>query len=203
MLSNEFYDSSWFHYIVMPLLIFICKVSDVTLGTLRNLFLAKGIKSIVPVVGFFEVMIWIIAVNQVLKHLDNVMSYMGWGLGYAAGIYIGIKIDERLGLGLQMMRIVTNKSCDELVDGLAKENFGVTVMDGNGTKGPVKVIYIIIKRTDYRKVNLLVQQYSPEAFYTVEDIREANRGVFPAAGSNATLFYLKRLLPLSSRRRNI
>lgn len=183
----------------MPFIIFICRVSDVTLGTLRNLFLSKNIKSIVPVVGFFEVMIWIIAVNQVLQHMDNFMSYLGWGLGYATGIIIGIKIDERLGLGLQMLRIITNKNCDELVAALNEANLGSTVVDGQGAKGKVTMVYLIIKRTDQKKVSTLIQFYNPDSFYTIEDIKEVNKGVFPAAGENQTWFYLKRLLPFSKK----
>lgn len=199
MFSPEFYNSDLFHYLIMPFVIFICRVSDVTLGTLRNLFLSKNLKSIVPVVGFFEVMIWIIAVSQVLKHLDNFMSYMGWGLGYATGIIIGIKIDERLGLGLQMLRVITNKDCEQLVAALNHANLGSTLIEGQGAKGKVNIVYLIIKRTDLKKVSTLIQFYSPDSFYTIEDIKEANKGVFPVAGGNQTLFYIKRLFPLSNQ----
>ncbi|MEO8146100.1 MAG: DUF5698 domain-containing protein [Bacteroidia bacterium] len=199
MFSEQFYNSDLFHWAVMPLLIYLCRVSDVTLGTLRNLFLSKNLKQIVPVVGFFEVMIWLVAVSQVLKHMDNFMCYAGWGLGYATGIIIGIKIDERLGLGLQMLRIITNKDCDELVEALNKEDLGATVIDGKGAKGPIKMVYLIIKRTDFKKVSTYIQLHNPDAFYTIEDVKEARRGVFPMAGGNQTMFYLRRLLPLANR----
>jgi uncharacterized protein YebE (UPF0316 family) len=199
MFSEQFYSSEVFHWLIMPLLIFLCRVSDVTLGTLRNLFLSKNLKNLVPIVGFFEVMIWLLAVSQVLKHMDNIMCYAGWGLGYATGIIIGIKIDERLGLGLQMLRIITNKDCDDLVEALNKENLGATVVDGKGAKGPIKMVYLIIKRTDFKKVSMFIQLHNPDAFYTVEDIKEARKGVFPATGGNQTLFYLRRLLPLANK----
>mgnify|MGYP000848295560 CR=1 FL=1 len=197
MFSQEFLNSNAFHWVVMPLIIFLCRVSDVTLATLRNLFLGKGIKTLVPVVGFFEVMIWLIAVNQVLKHMDNIMCYAGWGLGFATGIIIGIRIDERLGLGLQMLRIITNQDCTNLVAALNRENLGATIIDGKGAKGPIQMVYLIIKRTDFKKVATYIQLHNPDAFYTVEDVKEARHGVFPMAGGNQTLFYLRRLLPLS------
>jgi uncharacterized protein YebE (UPF0316 family) len=199
MFSEQFYNSEVFHWLVMPFLIFICRVSDVTLGTLRNLFLSKGIKTLVPIVGFFEVLIWLVAVNQVLKHMDNIMCYAGWGLGYATGIIIGIKIDERLGLGLQMLRIITNQNCTNLIQALNKEDLGATIIDGKGAKGPIQMVYLIIKRTDFKKVSMFIQLHNPDAFYTVEDVKEARHGVFPMTGGNQTLFYLRRLLPLADK----
>ncbi len=199
MFSQEFINSNTFHWVVMPFIIFLCRVSDVTLATLRNLFLAKGIKSLVPVVGFFEVMIWLIAVNQVLKHMDNIMCYAGWGLGFATGIIIGIKIDERLGLGLQMLRLITNQDCTNLVAALNRENLGATIIDGKGAKGPIQMVYLIIKRTDFKKVATYIQLHNPDAFYTVEDVKEARHGVFPITGGNQTIFYLRRLIPLSKK----
>lgn len=199
MFSPSFYNSDFFHWVIMPLIIYLCRVSDVTLGTLRNLFLSKNFKTLVPIVGFFEVMIWLVAVSQVLSHMDNFMCYAGWGLGYATGIIIGIKIDERLGLGLQMLRIITHKPCDEFVSALNRENLGATIIDGYGAKGPVKMVYLIIKRTDFKKVSSLIQTYNPDAFYTIEDVKEASKGVFPASGGNQTLYYLRRLLPLADK----
>ena len=180
----------------MPLLIFLCRVCDVTLGTLRNLFLAKGIKNVVPFIGFLEVLIWTIAVSQVLKHLDNLLSYTAFALGYATGIYVGIKMDERLGLGLQLFRIVIVKHTQALLDALKQINIGYTLVDGAGSQGPVKLIYLVIKRTHHNQVCNLIHTHNPDAFYTVEDVKDANKGVFPPIGSNQTLYYLRRLFPL-------
>jgi uncharacterized protein YebE (UPF0316 family) len=196
---TEFYQSPLFHYVVMPLLIFICRVCDVTLGTLRNLFLAKGIKSIVPFIGFLEVLIWTIAVSQVLEHLDNLLSYTAFALGYATGIYVGIKMDEKLGLGLQLFRIVVIQQSQKLLDALQQLNIGYTIVNGEGSQGPVKVIYLIIKRTYFDQVCNLIHNHNPDAFYTVEDVKDAYKGVFPPAGGNQTLFYLRRLFPLSNK----
>ena len=199
MSLQTFYDSGLFHWVLLPLLIFVSRCCDVTLGTLRNIFLSKNLKTLVPVIGFFEVMIWIVAVNAVFKHLDNFMCYLAWGHGYATGIIIGIKIDQRLGLGLQMLRLVTNKINNEFIHALRTNDLGATIVDAHGTVGPVKMIYIIIKRSDHALVSQLIAKYHPDSFYTIEDVKEANKGVFPQPGANNTLFYLRKLFPLSAK----
>lgn len=187
MFSQEFLNSELFNWVVLPLLIFLSRTCDVTLGTLRSIFLSKNIKYIVPVLGFFEVLIWLIAISQIMKNLHNVACYLGWAFGYSLGIYVGIKIEERLALGLQVIRVITNHDCHDLVEAFKKEKMGVTLIDGQGSMGPVKIIFTIIKRKDKTYAIQLINQFNPNSFYSIEDIRNVNQGVF-RGGSSASRF---------------
>src|SRR5438874_10738535 len=105
-LDTSFFDSEIFRWAVLPALIFIARMCDVTLGTLRNVFISKGLRNAVPVLGFFEVLIWLISIRQIMQHLDNPMCYLAFASGFATGTYVGLGIEKRLALGLQILRVI-------------------------------------------------------------------------------------------------
>lgn len=166
------------NWVILPLLIFVCRMSDVTLATLRNIFISKGFRSIVPFIGFFEVLIWLIAMKQVMNHVDNWLSYFAWAAGFSMGTYVGMRIEERLALGTQVIRIITNQLSDNLIHALREANHGITVVDAQGAKGPVKMIFSVVKRTSVDEVVDIIEKHQPNAFYSVEDVRNAQHGVF-------------------------
>ncbi len=196
MFSEQFLQSDLFNWVVLPALIFLSRTCDVTLGTLRNILLSRNIKKIVPVIGFFEVLIWLIAVSQIIKNLHNVLCYVSFAGGYSMGIFVGIKIEARLALGMQMMRIITNKESSSLMFALHEANLGVTEINAQGSQGPVKVLLTIIKRKDAGQVIELVNKHSPNAFITIEDIRSAQQGIFPGQSGNK-FDYFRRIFPFS------
>jgi uncharacterized protein YebE (UPF0316 family) len=195
MFSHEFLQSELFNWVILPILIFLARTCDVTLGTLRNIFLSKNIRYIVPFLGFFEVLIWLLAVSQIIRNLNNVMCFFAFAGGYSMGIFVGIKIEERLALGLQVLRIITHLNTADLVEKLQKNNFGVTMMDAMGSKGPVKVLLTVIKRKDLDMVSKMISEHNPNAFYSIEDIRTSSQGVFPTVASESKLNHLKRIFP--------
>ncbi|MFN8164992.1 MAG: DUF2179 domain-containing protein [Bacteroidia bacterium] len=195
-MSANFMDGELFKWVILPIIIFIARTMDVTLGTLRNVFISKGFRNIVPFIGFVEVMIWLISIRQVMQHLDNPVCYIGFAGGFAMGTYVGLLIDNRLALGLQVLRIIIHTDHLPLVDALQKENLGVTIMDGHGAKGPVKIIFTIVKRKDIAKVKGIIQDLNPNAFYSIEDIRIANQGVFPKKRKlEGTFDYIRNVIP--------
>lgn len=173
---NSSFD--YYAWIVLPFLIFISRLCDVTLNTLRHVFMTKGYKKIVPFLGFFEVLIWIIVVGQVMKNLNNIACYIAWASGFATGTYVGLLVEERLALGLQVLRIITNQDCTTLIDALRNNNHGVTIVDGHGAKGPVKLLYAVVKRKDMTSLAKLIEEHNPGAFYSVEDVKSTNQGIF-------------------------
>jgi len=189
-------DPFWFEWVVLPLLIFLSRSSDVTLATLRNVFIARNIRNVVPILGFFEVLLWLVAISTVLQNLTNVACYIGFAAGYANGILLGLKIEERLALGKQMVRIFAKTETSGLVDDLYKNGMGVTLMDARGSQGPVTVIFITLNRKDMPILEGLIQKHIPNAFYTVEDIRKTQLGVFPDKRGEGRFDFLRALLPL-------
>jgi uncharacterized protein YebE (UPF0316 family) len=192
---TEVFDTEIFKWVILPVLIFIARTLDVTLGTLRNVFISKGFRNIVPFIGFFEVLIWLISIRQVMQHLDNPVCYIGFAGGFAMGTYVGLRIENRLALGLQVLRIITPDWLP-LFEALQKHDLGITIIDGHGAKGPVKIIFTIVKRKDIAFVRDLIQRVNPNAFYSIEDIRIANQGVFPKKSTvNSKMDYIRNVFP--------
>jgi len=194
MLQSIFGSFDYYSWIILPLIIFTSRVCDVSLGTLRHVFISKGFRKIVPLLGFFEVLIWIVVVAQVMKNLNNIACYLAWAGGFATGTYVGLMIEERLALRLQVIRIITNQNCDELLETLKKENHGLTIVDAQGGVGPVKMVFTIVKRKNTQAVVKLIQQYNPTAFYSIEDIKNANQGVF-TENSKSGFAFIRQLMP--------
>lgn len=172
-------DSFLFTYIVVPVLIFLARISDQSIGTLRIIFVSKGYRFWGPFLGFFEVIIWLIAVRFALKYIDsNLFCYIAYGAGFAMGNYIGIRLDEKISLGTVLLRIIPKKDTTELEHYLIEHHFGLTKVDAEGSTGKVKIIFTIIKRKDIPHVTSVINQFNPNAFYTIEEIKAVNRGVF-------------------------
>ena len=186
----------WFSWVVLPLLIFLSRLTDVTLATLRHIFVSKGFRKIVPFLGFVEVLIWLVAMRQVFHNLNNIACFFAWAGGFAMGTYCGMLIEERLALGMQIIRIITDKNCIVLVEQLRIINQGVTVVDAEGAKGPVKIIFTIVKRVNKKMVVNLIHQHDENAFYSVEDVKSSSHGVF---SSDSNLSYFRRLFPERSK----
>jgi uncharacterized protein YebE (UPF0316 family) len=180
-------------WVVLPVLIFLARICDVSLGTIRLVFVARGYKYLAPLVGFFEVLIWIIAISQILGHLSTPMCYFGYAAGYATGNHVGILIAEKLSLGVVLIRVITQKEADSLVARLTAEDYGVTRLAGQGANGPVEVIFTIVPRRAIQAVVDLVKEFNPHAFYSIEDVDFVERGVFPLKRSWPTLEVLQPL----------
>ena len=168
-----------FAWVILPLMIFFFRICDVSLGTLRVIFIARGLKYIAPAIGFFEVIIWLIAIGQVMNNISNVASYIAYGGGFAAGTFIGMKVEERLRLGTVVVRVISPEDVTPLVSYLRQRSFGVTIADGVGSKGKVKIILSVVKRQDLDEVISAIRDYLPKAFYSVEDIKSVADGGFP------------------------
>jgi uncharacterized protein YebE (UPF0316 family) len=169
------HDNTTFVYIVLPVLIFLARILDVSIGTLRIIFVAKGLKYFAAFLGFFESLIWLIAVTQVMKNLNSWETYIAFALGFAAGNYVGVALEERIALGNLLIRVITQREADELVSVLWNEGYGVTSVDARGESGPVKLIFSITKRKNLAKIIAIIKKYNPNAFYTIEDMRYVNQ----------------------------
>lgn len=133
--------------------------------------------------GFFEILIWLLAIGQIMTNLSNPMCYIAYAGGFAIGNYVGICIAEKLSLGMVLIRIVTKKDALPLVEELKTENYGVTSVDGYGASGDVKVIFTIVPRREVNSVIELVKKLNPNAFYTIEEVGFVESGIFPVRKS--------------------
>jgi len=173
------FDGGLYTWFVLPALIFLARIADVSIGTVRVIFVSRGFKYLAPIVGFFEVLIWLLAIGQIMKNLSNPACYVAYAGGFAMGNYVGIRIAEKLSLGVVLIRVVTKKDALPLVECLKSANYGVTSVDGHGGTGQVKVVFTIVPRREVESVVRLIKTFNPRAFYSIEEVGFVERGVFP------------------------
>ena len=178
--------NSWvWVWVVVPLLISFSRILDVSFGTIRVIFVSKGLKKIAPILGFFEVLMWIIVVSQVMKNLSNPLYYVAYAAGFAMGTFVGLSIDEKLSIGMVSIRIITNEKTEEILTSLRLKNFGVTRLKGEGAFGPVDFLFTITDRIHVKDVAEILKNIEPNIFYEIEDIRSvSDSGIFPKIASN-------------------
>lgn len=179
-------DFDWYVWVGLPLLIFLARVFDVTLGTLRIIFTSRGMRNLAPVLGFIETFVWIVAVSSLVKHAQNVAAYIGYAGGFAIGTFVGMFLENKLAMGTVTVRAIIKRDPKELIEALYKAGFGVTAVEGQGASGIVKIIYTTIKRQDLPVVIEVFHQMLPGAFLSVEEVRSTEQGVIPAPKSNFT-----------------
>lgn len=167
---------SWLdlHPLFWPLFIFCARVVDVSMGTLRTICVVRGMRFTAACLGFFEVSIWVTAISGVLMHLDhwyNVVAYAG---GFATGNIVGIFIEQKLAIGMQIIRIISCSQSAAVAAGLRLAGFGVTEVKGHGLRGQVSISFVVAPRKDAVKVIQVAQRIDPEVVSTIEDVRSAH-----------------------------
>ena len=172
--------------ILLPLIIFFGRIVDVTLGTLRIIFVSKGQKSLAPLIGFFEVFIWIVVISQILSRANDIVAYLSYAAGYATGNYVGIIIEHQIAFGILVCRIYTNKEPQSLIKMLSERGYGTTVVEGMGSKKKVYIVEAVVERKSMKEIDRFIKEFDKDTFYTAEDLRVRQKGIFPA--KSLTLF---------------
>ncbi|MBU0528552.1 DUF2179 domain-containing protein [bacterium] len=176
---ESFFDTNLFNWVVLPLLIFIARILDVSIGTIRIIFVSRGMKLWAAVLGFFEVLIWISVIGQVLLNLTNPLTYIAYAAGFATGNYVGILIEQKISIGKVILRLITANDITSLITFLKSKKLRYTVLDGKGTMGAVNVLLTIIERKKLPILINSVNNFNPTAFYSIEDVRQVKEGDFP------------------------
>ena len=168
----EIYSSSYFNYLILPILIFLAKIFEVSIGTLRIIFVAKNNKLLSGITGFFEALIWLIVIAKIFENISNIYSYIAYATGFAVGVVVGVFVEEKLAMGTILIRIITRKEANELIDYLKESNYRITYFRAKSNKNEnTNIIYLIANRTDINFLIKKIKELNPNAFYTVEDIK--------------------------------
>ncbi|MBN2813632.1 MAG: DUF2179 domain-containing protein [Bacteroidales bacterium] len=171
----EIVNSPYFDFLILPLLIFLMRICDVTLDTMRIIFMTKGYRNVAPIIGFFEILIWIVAITRIMQNLSNWATYVAYAAGFATGNYVGMLLDEKLAIGHELIRVITRVDSGDLAKTLRSEGFGVTSVNAHGMQGEVGILYVIVNRKNQKMAVNIIQKHSPNAFFTVENIHFVNR----------------------------
>lgn len=189
----SFLDSTLYVWVVLPILVFFARVTDVSLGTLRIIFISRGKRNLAPLLGFVEVFIWITVVSQIVSHAHNILAYLAYAAGFASGAFVGMYIEGRLAIGTQVVLSIVQNNASELTARLHAAGYGVTCVDGIGANGPVKLIYTIVPRRNLEDVLSIIHQTHPHAFLSIQDIRSTQEGIFPIASpAQSGLFFPRK-----------
>lgn len=174
-------------FLLIPLAIFVAEMCVVTLSTLRIIFISRGHTFLAPLLGFGEITIWLFAVGTTMRNLHDPYCFLAFALGFTLGNLLGILIEKKLALGMVNVRVITHRNATGLVEAMRAANFGVTCVDGHGSKGPVQIVLTIVKRRQLPEVVALIEAYHPNAFYAVDELQGASEGIFPLQRGSSLL----------------
>ncbi len=156
--------------------IFILRVVGITLSTVRTLVMMRGMKVSSCVIGFFEMLVYVIALGEVVSNLANAWNILGYCLGFSVGTYIGMCFEDRLALGFSTLRIISRYRGKAVATAIREAGYGATEDQATGQKGVVSMIMVVLRRKDISAVMKVVSESDPEAFVTIDETRAIRQG---------------------------
>ncbi len=179
-MDTQFFDLFAIYPALMPISIFLLRVANMALDTLRVLYTVRGRNRQAWVFGFLTSLLFVVAISIVLSNLDNIWNVIAYAAGFATGNVVGIRIEERIAVGHAHIRIISSQLGDEIAESIRAAGYAATELPARGRDGSVSVISCSVVRRDIHRVRAEVDQIDPSAFITVEDIRPIHRGFWKA-----------------------
>ncbi len=164
--------------IVTYIYIFFSRIFDVSLGALRIIYLTRGRSKLAAAIGFFEVMIYVVALSMVVGNLHHPLCVLIYGLGFAAGNLVGSFIEEKVAVGFVTAQVVTVQDGRELDRSLREHGYGVTAMECYGRDGTHRILHIFMKRRDLPSFLKLLSTLDRQAVVSIFDTRKIMGGYF-------------------------
>jgi len=177
-----------------PIVIFLLRIVDVTLDTMRVLFMVRGRRIPAGILGFLMALVWIIAVGNAMKHLDSVWHVLGYAAGYGTGTMVGITIENFVAFGLIQLRIVSKHGGVEIAEALRDRGYGATEFSGFGRDGAVEIVQSVVQRAHLDEALAIVDKFDDAAFVTVEDPQVLRGGSVVSREWRVPVFRRKRSL---------
>jgi uncharacterized protein YebE (UPF0316 family) len=157
-------------------MIFCARIGDVSINTIRIIYVLGGRRVTATVLGFFESFIWLMAIRQIFEHLDNWICYIAYPGGFAMGIFVGMIIEERIAYGKVIVRIITRKEVRDLIAYLNQQHFRYTRVHAEGPDGDENLVFTVLERERLEGLLQKLKDILPTAFYTVEKVNRAADG---------------------------
>ena len=166
--------------IVSAVVIFLLRIGDMSLDTIRVLFVVRGKKKLAWILGFFQALIFVVAISSVLANADSWLNILGYAAGFATGNVVGMLIEDRMALGHLHLTIYSSMRGAAIAEALRKDGYGVTEISGRGKDGTVTVLHCSVLRKNVDSVETIVLEEDPSAFITTSDVRQVRRGFWRA-----------------------
>ena len=173
VIENLGISQNVYSYILLPLLIFFARIGDVSINTIRIIYVLGGRRFTATLLGFFESFIWLMAIRQIFEHLDNWICYIAYPGGFATGIFVGMIIEERIAYGKVIVRIITRKEISNLIGYLNLQRFRYTHVNAEGPDGHENLVFTVLERENLDQLLFKLKEILPTAFYTVEKVNRA------------------------------
>jgi len=171
--------------ILEALVILFFRTFSITLSTVRTILTIRGMKLVSVVLGFFEVLIFILIISEVVQNVSNYWNVAAYCLGFSVGTWIGMIIEEKMAVGFVAVRLISLKASQEIAQALRQAGFGLTEIVAMGKGGPVWMLEAVVSRKDFQRVLDIARKVDSEAFVTVEDIRSVQKGFIPRISTPA------------------
>lgn len=172
MLDLLVFGSPW----LGALVIFGLRVLNMTLDTLRILFLIRGKKALSWIIGFMVSLIHILVLTSILTSLNNPLYILSYAAGFATGGVVGVWVEGRLAIGFAHIRIISPSRGAALAKMLRENGFAVTEIPARGKDGMVSMLNLSVRRKQVLEVEKIVNETDEAAFVTTEDVRAIRRG---------------------------
>lgn len=188
------FNFDFISYVLLPFLIFIARAADVTLATVKLMFIVNNAKRLAMVLGFFEALITILALSRIMQDASNLAAYVMYAAGFAAGTYLGMRIEEKLAYGSVVVRIIGKQIPDALLQYLSENQYNYSKVDASDSSGNTQVLFTVCKRRKVRDLLQALEQIAPDVLYTTEAVNQASRELLPQTQRNNTGFHLGGML---------
>lgn len=160
---------------LLALAIFASRILDVSLGTVRILVGFRGYRLMAACIGFVEAFVWVIAVSQVLRHIDQWYLAAAYAAGFAVGNFTGITLERRLGVGRELARVISYQQEVQLAAALRRHGYHVVELQGTRRNDePVQVLYVVERRRHMSRLIQRVRELDGQAVYTITDVKSCH-----------------------------
>ncbi|WPP51438.1 DUF2179 domain-containing protein [Catalinimonas niigatensis] len=194
------FEFDFFDFVFLPLMIFLARVSDVTLATVKLMFVVNNARKFAAILGFFEALITILALSRIMQDASNMAAYVMYAAGFAAGTYIGMRIEEKLAYGSVVIRIISKKIPDTLLQYLADNQHRYSMVDANDQSGNTQILFTVCKRSRVGPFLKNLESTAPEALYTIEGLKQVSNDLLPEQQKKAPSLSLVRVISAWGKR---
>ena len=170
-------------YLGAILLVFFLRLAGVAVGTVRILLTNRGNELWSGVLGFFEVLVYVLGIGVVVQDLTDIAMLMSYCLGFSFGTILGIRIEQRMAMGYVNLRTISRYMAPSIAAALREAGFGATLSHGEGRDGTVGIITATVPRKQANRAMKLVHCLDPDAFMVADEARAVTRGWLPGAAS--------------------
>ncbi len=186
-------------YILLPALIFLARVADVTVATVKLMFVVNNARRMAAILGFIEAFITIVALSRIVKDASNLPAFFMYAGGFATGTYVGMWLEEKMAYGSVLVRIISKHIPHHLLDYLAEHQYRYSLVEANDHSGNTKVLFTVCKRSKLGTFLTALEHIAPEVLYTVEGVKQVSHDLLPKQNKTKS-FNLEKIISSWGRR---